>query len=124
MLRSRFLYAVIPVISCGLRPPPCTAHQSVVCMVASQVSGNQGGITMQILLTGGTGLVGRALCRHFQQQGDSLVVLSRQPDKVAGLCSGARGIRSEERRVGKGVELGGGRGTNARIALDIAVQLR
>lgn len=49
---------------------------------------------MQILLTGGTGLVGRALCRHFQQQGDSLVVLSRQPDKVAGLCSGARGIRN------------------------------
>lgn len=46
------------------------------------------------MLTGGTGLVGRALCRHFQQQGDSLVVLSRQPDKVAGLCSGARGIRN------------------------------
>lgn len=47
---------------------------------------------MQILLTGGTGLVGRALCRHFKQQGCQLIVLSRQPDKVAGLCSGARGI--------------------------------
>lgn len=47
---------------------------------------------MQILLTGGTGLVGRALCRHFSQQGHSLIVLSRDPGKVAGLCSGARGI--------------------------------
>lgn len=49
---------------------------------------------MQILLTGGTGLVGRALCRHFSQQGHSLIVLSRDPVKVAGLCSGARGIGS------------------------------
>lgn len=47
---------------------------------------------MQILLTGGTGLVGRALCRHFKQQGYQLIVLSRQPSKVSGLCSGARGI--------------------------------
>lgn len=51
---------------------------------------------MQILLTGGTGLVGRALCRHFSQQGHSLIVLSRDPGKVAGLCSGARGIGSLE----------------------------
>lgn len=49
---------------------------------------------MQILLTGGTGLVGRALCRHFSQQGHTLIVLSRDPGKVAGLCSGARGIRT------------------------------
>lgn len=49
---------------------------------------------MQILLTGGTGLVGRALCRHFSQQGHSLIVLRRDPGKVAGLCSGARGIGS------------------------------
>lgn len=49
---------------------------------------------MHILLTGGTGLVGRALCRHFKQQGHQLIVLSRQPDNVAGLCSGARGIRT------------------------------
>lgn len=47
---------------------------------------------MQILLTGGTGLVGRALCRHFKQQGYQLIVLSRQPSKVSELCSGARGI--------------------------------
>ncbi|AGL86851.1 uncharacterized protein (TIGR01777 family) [Pseudomonas protegens] len=41
---------------------------------------------MHILLTGGTGLIGRALCRHWQAQGHQLSVWTRQPDKVAALC--------------------------------------
>ncbi|AZC20680.1 MULTISPECIES: TIGR01777 family oxidoreductase [Pseudomonas] len=41
---------------------------------------------MHILLTGGTGLIGRALCRHWLAQGHQLSVWSRQPDKVAALC--------------------------------------
>lgn len=47
---------------------------------------------MRILLTGGTGLIGRALCQHLQQQGHELWVWSRQPARVPGLCSGARGV--------------------------------
>lgn len=47
---------------------------------------------MRILLTGGTGLIGRALCQHWSGQGHALWVLSRQPQQVAALCSGARGI--------------------------------
>jgi uncharacterized protein (TIGR01777 family) len=47
---------------------------------------------MRILLTGGTGLIGRALCQHWARQGHELVVWSRQPQRVAALCSGARGI--------------------------------
>ncbi len=47
---------------------------------------------MRILLTGGTGLIGRALCRLWAAQGHQLVVWSRSPDQVARLCSGARGI--------------------------------
>lgn len=47
---------------------------------------------MRILLTGGTGLIGRALCRHWQAQGHDLVVWSRTPERVARLCAGARGI--------------------------------
>lgn len=47
---------------------------------------------MRILLTGGTGLIGQALCRHWQAQGHDLTVWSRQPQRVPGLCSGARGI--------------------------------
>ena len=47
---------------------------------------------MRILLTGGTGLIGKALCKHWAAQGHDLIVWSRQPQRVATLCSGARGI--------------------------------
>lgn len=47
---------------------------------------------MRILLTGGTGLIGRALCRLWAAQGHELLVWSRRPAEVAGLCSGARGV--------------------------------
>ena len=48
---------------------------------------------MHILLTGGTGLIGRALCRQWLQQGHQLTVWSRTPDRVAALCGAAvRGI--------------------------------
>ncbi|MFZ3152935.1 TIGR01777 family oxidoreductase [Pseudomonas sp.] len=53
---------------------------------------------MHILLTGGTGLIGRALCRYWLQQGHQLTVWSRRPEQVAALCGDAvRGIgRLEE----------------------------
>src|SRR3990167_9263276 len=53
---------------------------------------------MHILLTGGTGLIGRALCRHWAQQGHQLTVWSRTPQQVEALCGrGVRGIaRLEE----------------------------
>ena len=41
---------------------------------------------MHILLTGGTGLIGRELCRHWLRQGHNLTVWSRRPEKVPGLC--------------------------------------
>ena len=47
---------------------------------------------MRILLTGGTGLIGQALCQHWQRQGHELWVWSRDPHKVQRLCSGAQGI--------------------------------
>lgn len=48
---------------------------------------------MHILLTGGTGLIGRALCRHWLPQGHALTVWSRSPERVAALCGEAvRGI--------------------------------
>ena len=49
---------------------------------------------MNILLTGATGLIGRALCSALHDKGHSLTVLSRRPNRVAQLCSGARGINS------------------------------
>ena len=44
---------------------------------------------MNILMTGGTGLIGRALCKVLLAQGHQLTVLSRQPEKVAMLCGQA-----------------------------------
>lgn len=47
---------------------------------------------MRILLSGGTGLIGRALCRYWRAQGHDVLVWSRQPSHVAALCSGATGV--------------------------------
>ncbi|NBB12142.1 TIGR01777 family oxidoreductase [Pseudomonas sp. SLFW] len=48
---------------------------------------------MHILLTGGTGLIGRRLCRHWLDQGHRLTVWSRKPDDVPRLCGASvRGI--------------------------------
>ncbi len=52
---------------------------------------------MHILLTGGTGLIGRQLCHHWLAQGHRLSVWSRRPDRVSELCgAGARGIATLE----------------------------
>ncbi|AFY21758.1 TIGR01777 family oxidoreductase [Pseudomonas sp. UW4] len=48
---------------------------------------------MHILLTGGTGLIGRQLCRHWSGQGHRLTVWSRKPEIVAKTCGAqVRGI--------------------------------
>jgi len=41
---------------------------------------------MHILLTGGTGLIGRQLCQRLSQQGHQLTVWSRRPEEVPRLC--------------------------------------
>ncbi len=41
---------------------------------------------MDILITGGTGAIGRVLCRVLRQRGYRLTVLSRRPEKVAAIC--------------------------------------
>ncbi|WP_260961074.1 TIGR01777 family oxidoreductase [Pseudomonas citri] len=48
---------------------------------------------MHILLTGGTGLIGRQLCRHWLGRGHRLTVWSRRPEEVAKICgTQVRGI--------------------------------
>ena len=48
---------------------------------------------MHILLTGGTGLIGRQLCHHWLAQGHRLSVWSRRPEQVRQLCgSEVRGV--------------------------------
>ncbi len=41
---------------------------------------------MHILLTGGTGLIGRRLCQHWLAQGHQLTVWSRRPASVTKIC--------------------------------------
>lgn len=41
---------------------------------------------MHLLLTGGTGLIGRALCQRLLAQGHRLTVLSRDPRRVVRFC--------------------------------------
>lgn len=48
---------------------------------------------MHVLITGGTGLIGRALCAHLLAEGHQISVLSRRPDQVAELCgSSVKGV--------------------------------
>lgn len=48
---------------------------------------------MRILLSGGTGLIGRALCDQWRSQGHELIVWSRRPEQVPALCgAGVRGV--------------------------------
>lgn len=52
---------------------------------------------MTILITGGTGFIGRRLCRTLSQEGHRLTVLSRRPEQVATICGAScTGIRSLE----------------------------
>lgn len=41
---------------------------------------------MDILITGGTGFLGSALCQRLVAQGHTVTVLSRQPQRVASIC--------------------------------------
>lgn len=41
---------------------------------------------MKILITGGTGFIGRTLCYRLLDPGHELIVLSRRPDQVTKLC--------------------------------------
>jgi hypothetical protein len=50
---------------------------------------------MNILFTGGTGLIGRALCPVLLAEGHTLTVFSRHPETVAGKCgAGVRALAS------------------------------
>lgn len=44
---------------------------------------------MNVLITGGTGFIGKALCRALLERGDAVWVYSRRPETVKALCGDA-----------------------------------
>ncbi|MEJ7138396.1 TIGR01777 family oxidoreductase [Amphibiibacter pelophylacis] len=85
---------------------------------------------MKVFMTGGTGLLGQALCRALLARGDQVWVYSRRPAQVAALCgAGVQAVASLEGPVAQlalgcevwinlaGESIAGGRWTPARQAL-------
>jgi len=48
---------------------------------------------MRIIITGGSGLIGRALTKDFVKDKHEVIILSRNPDRVQQLPSGARAVK-------------------------------
>ncbi len=46
------------------------------------------GKTMRVLITGGSGLIGRALSANLARDGNEIIILSRQPERIVGLPMG------------------------------------
>ena len=65
-------------------------------------------MTKRVLITGGTGLIGRALSASIAADGYEVIVLSRNPERAAGLPPGVRAERWDARTaVGWGVLVDG-----------------
>ena len=43
---------------------------------------------MRVIITGGSGLVGRALAANLARDGYEVIILSRRPERVTGLLAG------------------------------------
>jgi uncharacterized protein (TIGR01777 family) len=52
---------------------------------------------MRVIITGGTGLIGRALTDSLVSDGHEVIILSRSPERATGLPSGARAVRWDAR---------------------------
>ena len=63
---------------------------------------------MRVVITGGSGLIGRALTASLAADGHEVVILSRSPEKVTGLPTGARAARWDGKSTdGWGQEVAG-----------------
>ncbi len=56
---------------------------------------------MRVLITGGSGLIGRALARDLVRGGSEVIILSRRPDRVSGLPPGVE-VRHWDGRTAQG----------------------
>ncbi|KAA3645793.1 MAG: TIGR01777 family protein [Chloroflexi bacterium] len=63
---------------------------------------------MRVIITGGSGLIGRALTENLVGDGHEVMILSRSPEKVRGLPEGARAVAWDGRTAGGWGELADG----------------
>ena len=71
---------------------------------------------MRLLITGGTGLIGRALARNLAKDGHEVILLSRAPERVHGLPSGVRAVAWDARTAAGWGSLADGAGAIVNLA--------
>ncbi len=63
---------------------------------------------MRVIITGGTGLIGRALAASLAAEGHEVIILSRAPEKATGLPQGVRAVGWDGRTASGWGELADG----------------
>jgi len=71
---------------------------------------------MRVIITGGTGLIGRALTTSLVADGHDVIVLSRTPEKATDLPPGARAVKWDGRTAEGWGELAEGAGAIVNLA--------
>jgi uncharacterized protein YbjT (DUF2867 family) len=54
---------------------------------------------MRVIITGGSGLIGRALTAHLPKDNYEVVILSRSPEQVSGLPENAKVVQWDGKRL-------------------------
>jgi uncharacterized protein (TIGR01777 family) len=63
----------------------------------AQCNLSKGGFLMKVLITGGSGMIGRALSEELVSHGYEVIILSRTPERVSNLPDGVRAVRWDAR---------------------------
>lgn len=71
---------------------------------------------MRVIITGATGLIGRALARQLTADGHEVIALSRSPERAKGLPAGARAVCWDGRTAAGWAELADGAGAIVNLA--------
>lgn len=71
---------------------------------------------MRVIITGGTGMIGKALANSLAKDGHEVIVLSRNKHKTAGLASGVRVVEWDGRTAAGWGELADGAGAIVNLA--------
>lgn len=71
---------------------------------------------MRVIITGGTGMIGKALAHSLAKDGHEIIILSRNKNKTAGLPAGARVVEWDGRTANGWGELANGAGAIVNLA--------